>query len=242
MKVARNDPALAHALTASALHAASEADERFRDEYFSHPRSVGRLSAAIRPHYGDRLLQEDIRRAKGSRARATWYVLEFEVGEKRAGVRRWMLDARYGIWPGGYHLYFDWHALARQVQRTVGSADTRAVARLIARHLRSAEVLYPNLRQIGDEGRTVCRDGAFIWVVEAHCPDCDARATVAKTWISRDLAVEPGLREVFAQIGDGDDTCYCVVPAGGGPESIDPRIRGYRRGYFSGETRAVRGT
>lgn len=200
---------------------AGRSDERLMFQRLVPLRSVRQARRVISGYYGARLLAETITRACGSRARASWVVLDFAAGaeNKSATVVNLIFDARNGWDFCESPLSFAGHALARVTQRTLGAVDLERFAQLVPVHAGAAAMVLAEERiAIGDTIRTVADSGAFIWsAVPGYLAPV---ALVALTWVTPDIAVEPCLLEAFAIVRGTPNVTVGVEP----PECIDREL------------------
>jgi hypothetical protein len=134
-----------------------------------HGRSVKEIARILRHHFGELVLVEQIERAVGSRASATWLVLDADRdGEGLVPLRVVLRYARGygGLRVGEYRLRLTAHMIARILQRTIGTADVRAVGPMVLHHLAQAhELVEAGSLHRGDQVRTASPDGALLWEV-----------------------------------------------------------------------------
>jgi hypothetical protein len=189
MKIARNDPALAHALTRhSVVSGGARRSQRLDALLGRGPVSVAKLSRAIQLAYGPMMVSERIKRLLGSRAAGEWIVLSYDE-EGGIGPAHIRCD-RLGLRECPLRLRFMPHALARLAQRTLGVADMTAIAPVLAFHLLAVLRHLDPAKHL--QFRSVSREGVFLW-------KRDDDVFVAGTWISADSAADPEVRRVCEQ-------------------------------------------
>ena len=205
IRIAANDPTLAHALMRTATEQEGEAAMR-RLKFHLPPApsmNVSRLSTAINRAFGPLLVSEYIGRRHGDRAHGQWLALTHTRSDdlmplflcwKKGHLDRALMPYR-----------FTSHAIARLAQRTIGAADMTRAAPVLVRHLL---VIFPALWAIEkgreDKGespltrfRTNTNEGAFLWKHEAGY-------WIAGTWIDPQSAADPIIRADCAEVKPGE--------------------------------------
>jgi hypothetical protein len=210
IRIAANDPTLAHAMSSAEIETLRRGSAILFTR-LDRRMKVGAISKALRAHFGALLLDEQIDRAYGSRAKAQWFVLD-------AMSRYWFLNDALGdefLYPNdlvvgklvydrnGLHwkrppLQLSPHVVARFFQRTQRHSDIRGIA-LLKRHINTAwEKLVNNeTMKPGDEKATTTAEGAMMW--RAIPSRLNPYLLRAMTWISAETAVDPVLKTSMAR-------------------------------------------
>ena len=185
LRVAPNDPALAHG---HARFAIAELADRVRHlERRLIALSVKDASRVLRQCYGPMVLCENIVRATGSRARATWVALDSDGDELvPLCIRRWNHGNFARLTADALPIRIRRHALARLFQRTAGVADMGAVAPLLTPHVTAALVAVAAGVVDGQRLTTQSPAGQMIWQAVAR-PDGEPFLH-ARTWLAPDAA------------------------------------------------------
>jgi hypothetical protein len=193
IKVARNDPSLASALTGQALERGASADQRMLLR-LTRLNSVAAADKLLRAHFGERLLASTITRATGSRAKAGWTAIDFYENNERGVLSRFTFSGRDGWSATSAPIYVSRHAFARIVQRTLGHSDLARACALLYAHV--ALAFHAHRCKRTGEFYTVTRDGAVAWKPLA------TGGFIAATWISRGVVIDRELRKVMDAAGD----------------------------------------
>jgi hypothetical protein len=193
LRIAANDPTLAHAMMRQATKVEGDAMLRRLKAHMPKGRnlSVPNLSAAVRGAFGQMLAMEYLGRLHGTRANAHWLALVNSVEGDIAPI--WLEYKRERLSHAMLRYRFKSHAIARIAQRTTSVASLGAVAPILVRHL---WVIIPKLSTLEDERppghpitsfRTCTTEGAFLWKWVA--PEW-----VAGTWIDPQTASDESIR------------------------------------------------
>jgi hypothetical protein len=153
---------------------------------------------SLRLHFGPLVIEENIIRLNGSRAAASWLVLDAALDSDDLVVvpvtlRKGYCSAQESA------IGLSSHVIARFYQRTQGNSKLRGVA-LLGRHIRmmieslAKEEVLPD-----DEAITATNEGALLW-----------KSQRARTWIGAGSAVDPMLKEAMARATDTNVT-VCIV-------------------------------
>jgi hypothetical protein len=92
------------------------------------------------------------------------------------------------------------HTVARIFQRTLNHAELRAVGEVLYEHISNA-LQYCNKQEDPTTFRTVTTEGVVIWKRD------EENDLFAKTWISRETAIEPDLIEAMDAVANSG----CIV-------------------------------
>ena len=162
IRIAGNDPTLAHAI---AKREVSTLDRRSAKLFDRIVKMSGKQAhAAIRAHYGDLLLHEDVKRLNGSRQRATWWVLDADEGTDDLVVAMILLrmEGDYRTWDAQrMGVSMSHHCVARILQRTVGHDNVRAAGEMLRQHVTVAGNGLITDMKIGDRYVTASKEGAL---------------------------------------------------------------------------------
>lgn len=210
LRIAPNDPVLAHALAKRVMTA-----ERARDdatwESIKMLTGVKPLRRAITRRYGNRFLVENVKRENGSRASAVWTVLDFAGEPGQLWLMDIEFDARAGrtavVWRG---IGVTEHLVARMMQRTIFAATVESLRPLLLAHFALAHIARRNAKtEVGVRVLSFTRDGCIAWDV-AEQPE--GRTLIGRTWISAGLAVEPIVLAGIARARATDEgACWTVA-------------------------------
>jgi len=214
VRIARNDPALAHAMAA---HELERLDKRSH-KVFSSLRdwmTVEQISRLLRNHFGGLVLRDNVIRAHGSRAQAYWLLLD-TVDARDSEFVNDLTVLRVGKWKGRIVIgripvQVSSHVVARFFQRTLGHSDLQGIA-LLARHIeRGIHLTSDNVVSVGDGVITATPEGALMWrAIPRHVTEgVRLRAT---TWIAAETAVDPELLKAM-QRSDASTISVALVPA-----------------------------
>ncbi len=197
VRIAPNDSGLAHGAARAGIDALHDRSAALYARL--HGKGVKDASRALRRHYGDLLLVEQIDRAAGSRARALWIALDADqAGEGLTPLR---IAIRYARGHGGltvseFPLRVTRHTIARLMQRSLNHADVAAAGPVLLHHLGEAAALIEGdtLRR-GDRVRTASRTGAVLWKARA----IDGKLILqGQTWLDASNA-DPGIGAACAE-------------------------------------------
>ena len=207
IKIARNDPRLAHAMAKHELHRIETGHRRAVPAIFrQHTKNLRRAFSALRRAFGDLVLEQTIKRAIGSRAKGEVVLLYAEQGQGSTLILiRVQFNARHGglQLPTTCGVQVNLHAIARVLQRSVGAADIHAAARVVGPHINLAGKLLETmlcdekLPAIGGEIGIASAAGVLLFTVEPA--DGPPVKLLARTWIATDVAVDPQLGAAIAQ-------------------------------------------
>lgn len=186
MKIAKNDPALAHSQAKRMLQTRAT-------QVLKKQPSAKQAYAYFTQLYGDDILHSEIARDKGSRA--NWWIL-FLTWESD-GVCLKLCQHKSSNLAIRTFARITHHALARMLQRTIGSADYSAV-RLVCKRL--GLTVLDGVRK-GDSPSEFCNvafpDGALLGEY------ADGVLTY-KTWVSADNAANPKLTRACNSVAAAD--------------------------------------
>lgn len=200
IRIAGNDPGLAHAVAGRAITTLRDRSKRMHERLFGM--NVGQTARTLRAHFGELLLSENIIRATGSRARAAWVALDAGLADDdlvpiRIGIQ--MVGARYlGLTCDELRLRITAHTVARVLQRTTHDADIKSAGSILAHHVAQAAALIEGdtLRR-GDEVRTASPEGALLWEVQQRI---DGKLILqGQTWLAADTAAEASIRDACSK-------------------------------------------
>lgn len=186
MKIAKNDPSLAHSQANRMLQARSA-------QVLNKQPNTKHAYGYFAQLYGDDILHSDITREKGSRA--NWWIL-FLTWESDVVCMKLCQHKNSNL---KIHTFvrITHHALARMLQRTIGSADYAAV-RLLCKRL--GLNMLDGVRN-GEALSTFCNvaftDGALLGEL------VDSVLTY-KTWVSADNAANPKLTKACEGVAAAD--------------------------------------
>jgi hypothetical protein len=187
LRIAANDPGLAHALT---RHAVVRGGERRCDRLLA---SVGRgtasvagLSRVLRRTYGPLLAWEHIARLDGTRAKGEWVILTEDGGGGFVPVH--VKASRAGLATHELALHFTPHAVARLAQRTIGAADMQRIGPVLVRHLLLVLDFIEKHKLWPASFHTATPEGVFLWKHSEHSE------LVAGTWLGAAGAADPQVR------------------------------------------------
>lgn len=186
MKIAQNDPSLAHALATRRLR---EADERFSRMLKHEGKGRSPTLKEIRRVLADSIVAEQIDRAKGERQR--WILvaaspMRDEIG--MLGIAQW--NSSRNVREIGIVTK---HAVARMFQRTVGSADMREVFKRLGPFAAAMTMTLDLNGRTGPRIDLIGHGGALLgqWDDERGCP-------VFKTWVDGESASDPEVKKFAA--------------------------------------------
>jgi hypothetical protein len=193
LRVAPNDPTLAHVVARAGIEALADRSAALYERL--HGQSVKDVARILRRHFCDLVLIEDIGRAIGSRANAVWVVLDADRdGEGLVPMR---VVVRYAHGFGGltvteYRLRITAHTVARVLQRTLGHGDIKAAGPMLLHHLAQAvEQFEAGTLRRSDQVRTASPEGALLW----ESRNVDGKLILrGQTWIAADNADDEQLR------------------------------------------------
>ena len=165
LRIAGNDPTLAHAASRAGIVALADRSAALYERLYR--KSVKEIARILRQHYGALLLIEEIGRAGGSRAHATWIVLDGgPAGEDLVPSAHHASICRgYGeLTVSNFSLRLTAHAVARILQRTLHHAEIRSAGPMLLHHVAQASALIEGdtLRR-GDRVHTASPEGVLLW-------------------------------------------------------------------------------
>lgn len=184
-RIAPNDPALAHG---AARHSIVELAERVAniERCLIDLPTIKDVARVLRHRYGALLLDENIVRATGSRARASWVVLDVDEDELLPlRIQRWTQGNFVRLVADALPIRIRRHALARLFQRTAGVGDVRVVATILAPHITQACAAIVAGVVAGQRIATESAVGRMVWQAIAQSDgDLILRAM---TWLPPDV-------------------------------------------------------
>jgi len=190
VRIAGNDPALAHAVARHGIGKLGSRSERLRERL--HGLTDKQAGRVLRAHFGDLLIAENLERLSGTRSCATWVALDAE-GEDLVPVRI-VLRRTHHYCEGSVAalcLRLSSHCMARILQRTLHIGDVRASGSLLAWHIAEASrLIEADAVQVGDTVATASPEGALLWAAYAM-PELRLHG---QTWVAADTADDPGIR------------------------------------------------
>lgn len=197
MRIAPNDPAGAHAVIGGQLQVGTRAVKDILWDLADASIRTGRQ--ILEKNFPGSILGEYVQHETGSRAFATWLILE-PACEDHLRLMELVYDVRrrHGKdipWNGRYlGIRVSKHTLARVAQRTVHRGNLSHVVPAIHAHVDYA--LYISLREYqvpGTEFQTVNADGAILWRSEESE---EGVALVACTWLDGESLKDPEIKRL----------------------------------------------
>lgn len=214
VRIARNDPGLAHALSSAEIKKLKLGSGKVFAR-LSNSMSTSEISRLLRGHFGALLLGEHIARAHGTRAQAYWILLDAVANDSQypddlAAVM--VKKSKVGVQDVSLPVQLSSHVVARFFQRTLGHGDLRGVA-LLEQHVRVAiESVAAHTLKIGDDMATATSEGALLWRTLSWHRIAHPVRLRAMTWIAADTAVDPVLKEMMQAAGT-TQVVFRVIPA-----------------------------
>lgn len=196
-RIAANDPAGAHAVIGGQLQVRTRAVKDILWDLADASIREGR--GILEENYPGCVVFEWVRHETGSRAFATWLILEAER-EDRLHLVELVYDVRrrHGKdipWHGSsMGILVSKHTLARAAQRTVHSGELDRVVPAIHAHVAYAVCVKAQEYMVaGAEFQTVNADGAVLWRAE---DTNEGRMLVACTWLDGDSLKDPEIKRL----------------------------------------------
>jgi hypothetical protein len=188
MRVAQNDPSLAHAVARAGIAALAD---RSTELYAKLDRKTIKESARIlHRHFGELVLVEEITRATGSRASASWVVLDASENGDDLQPLRVALAYRNGFGSlnvSAYPLLISSHCAARILQRTTNTSDLKTSGPMLLHHLAQAhQLVEAGGLTTTSVAQTSSPLGLILWSPRRGAGG--ALLLIARTWISAAMA------------------------------------------------------
>lgn len=199
-RLAANDPGGAHAVVGGELQVRTRAVKDILWDLADASIREGRR--ILEENFGGCIVFEHVNHETGSRAFASWLILEPER-EDRLHLVELVYDVRrrHGKdipWHGSSAgVLISKHALARCAQRTVHIGDLERLVPAI--HLHVARVLCIKADEYllaGTELQTATEDGVVLWRAEETD---EGNMLVASTWLDGDTLKDPELKDLVAR-------------------------------------------